>query len=299
MTRGVQRGSAGDHRSRTERVLGDRPQLDSGLVGGEGHVDDDRQVGIEGKRARPRAGEVVSSWATASARTSPGAPRPRPPAARPRRPRSSRCGCPARGRRAGRWASRPASASITPTSPIRTSSRASSPSLAPMSICRSLISGDLLALLALDQVDRLAADHAGDRCRPAWRSAPADRPARSGPSRPPRQSAGSPRRRYARRGRRSRRCGRSRPASGRRRCPGPGPWTSRRGRREPRGRTPSSPRARRGPARPRGRTGRRRSTGVQQLGEWHRQRSLVMRSGRPPLARSWRRTNWRMPPWWK
>ena len=39
-------------------MLGDRAELDAGLVGGEGDVDDDRDVGLVRERARPRAGEA-------------------------------------------------------------------------------------------------------------------------------------------------------------------------------------------------------------------------------------------------
>ncbi len=54
--------------------------------------------------------------------------RRRPPGGPPRRRRSSRSGCRARARRAGPLGSSTGSASITPASPIRTISRASSPS---------------------------------------------------------------------------------------------------------------------------------------------------------------------------
>ena len=140
-TAGCKRRAAGDDRTGAELVLGHLPELDARLVGGEGDVDDDRHVGVQANALVREPANVVSSWATASASTSPGRRRRRPPGAPPRRRRSSRCGCPASARRAGRWRSSTGSASITPTSPIRTSSRASSASSAPMSMCRSLISG--------------------------------------------------------------------------------------------------------------------------------------------------------------
>ena len=42
----VKRRPARDHRAGAERVLGDLPELDAGLIGGERHVDDDRHVGL-------------------------------------------------------------------------------------------------------------------------------------------------------------------------------------------------------------------------------------------------------------
>ena len=54
------------------------------------------------------------------------------------------------------------SAAITTGSPIRTSSAASSRSAAPMSMWRPFELDHLLALVGLEQVDRFAADDAGD-----------------------------------------------------------------------------------------------------------------------------------------
>ena len=105
----VKRGPAGDHRPRPQRVLGDRPQLDAGLIGGVGHVDDDGHDRGPGRRR----------WSARPRRSSPPGPprvparrrarlRPAPPVGRPPRPRSSRCGCRARGTPAARWAVPPA-----------------------------------------------------------------------------------------------------------------------------------------------------------------------------------------------
>ena len=38
-------------------MLGDRPQVNAGLVGGVGHVDHDCQVGLQGEATGPRARE--------------------------------------------------------------------------------------------------------------------------------------------------------------------------------------------------------------------------------------------------
>ena len=54
---GVKHRSARDHRAGAQRVLGDLPELDAGLIGGERQVDDDRDVGLVGERARARPGE--------------------------------------------------------------------------------------------------------------------------------------------------------------------------------------------------------------------------------------------------
>ena len=70
--------------------------------------------------------------------------RPRRPAGRRAPPHRSRRGCRASARRRGRSAARRAATSITPMSPIRTRSRASSPLAAPMSMCRFLSSGGCL-----------------------------------------------------------------------------------------------------------------------------------------------------------
>ena len=85
--------------------------------------------------------KVISSWVTASAATSPGAP----PASDTRRATSKATKQPSR-LSIERETTRPfgystGSPAITATSPMRTRARASSPSLAPMSMCRCLSSG--------------------------------------------------------------------------------------------------------------------------------------------------------------
>ncbi len=80
--------------------------------------------------------------------------------------------------------------------------------------------GRLLAVLVLEQVDRLAADHARAPGRCAWSARPAGRSARADPSRRPGRTADTRRRRCARRAGRSRRCDRRSRRSGRRRCRG-------------------------------------------------------------------------------
>ena len=80
----------------------------------------------------------------------------------------------------------PARRAITTGSPIRTSSSASSRSAAPMSMCRPVELDRLLALLVLEQVDRLAADDAGHGAVARSGPRPAGRP---GSARPSRRSA--------------------------------------------------------------------------------------------------------------
>ena len=141
----VDRRAAGDDRARAELVVAELLDLDPGRVGGVGDVDHDRRVGRQRERARARAAEGDLLLGDRHGRELPlGAAGLRPPGARPPARRTSRCGCPARARRAARRAAATGSASITATSPMRTCSRACSPSAAPMSMCRSRISATFL-----------------------------------------------------------------------------------------------------------------------------------------------------------
>ena len=126
--------------------------VDARRVGRVRDVDDDREVGLAARtRSSPRR--------RTSSPPGPRPPRRRRPARRrrprraapPRRRRSSPGGCPSSATRRGRWASRPARAAITATSPTRTSPRASSPSFAPMSMCRSLSSATFLRSSSLSR----------------------------------------------------------------------------------------------------------------------------------------------------
>ena len=162
MTRGMKRRAAGDHRPGPERVLGDRAELDPGLVGREGDVDDDREVGLERERARREPANVVSSWATASAITSPGAP----PASATSRAASAATKHPIRLSSARETSRSPGSST---GSDVDHADVADPDELARLVAVlgadvdvQVLDLGDLLALVALEQVDRLAADHAED-----------------------------------------------------------------------------------------------------------------------------------------
>ena len=151
-----------EHRPRAEVVAPELLLVDRRLVGRERHVDHDRDVGLERERRRARARErdLLLRHRQRGRRRRRRRP-PRRPAAPPRRRRSSRAGCPSSARRRARSGSSTGSPAITATSPMRTSDRASSPSFAPMSMCRSLELRRLLALLGVEQVDRLLADDAG------------------------------------------------------------------------------------------------------------------------------------------
>ena len=133
-------------------MLGDLAQLDPGLIGGEGHVDDDGHVRALGEGAGPSAGQpgLLLGHGHGQRR------RPGAPAVlrhQPRRlggheaadPVVDRTGHDQVVRELGGWPS------ITATSPIRTSWRASSASAAPMSMWSSLSSGTFLRSSSLSR----------------------------------------------------------------------------------------------------------------------------------------------------
>ena len=161
--------------------------VDPGRVGGVRDVD-----ARSPRRARARRRSCASRrrWSPPARRPPRRAPsarrRPRRRGARPRARRRSRAGCRAHATLSRPLGSSTGSASITATSPMRTIARACSPSRAPMSMCRSRIVGDLLALLVAQQVDRLLADHAPRRRPRACRSRRAGRRGSARPSRRPR-----------------------------------------------------------------------------------------------------------------
>ena len=212
--RRVERRAAREHRPGAELVAAELLLVDARLVGGERHVDRDRDVRAQRVRGRARAAEGDLLLRDRDARTRRRARRPpRPPAAPPRsatkqprrlsieretkRPLGNSTGSPA----------------ITATSPMRTSARARRRRrAAPMSMCRSLQLRDLLAVLVLQQVDRLLADHAGDD---AVARGDLD-PLADEDDRVPAADAGEPeearRRRCGGRSARSRRCGRRSPS---------------------------------------------------------------------------------------
>ena len=111
--------------------------------------------------------------------------------------------------------------------------------------------GNLLAVLVLEQVNRLAADQTHDVAVPASSVSRAGRSEPRRPSRLPARTAGSHRPRCARRAARSRRCGRRPRAWVRRRFPRHGRTRNRPGRRRPPARSRRSTRATpvRGPTR--------------------------------------------------
>ena len=157
-----------------------------GRVGGERHVDDDRDVRAAARtRSCARRAKVISSCATATrVRRRRARRRPRRRAARPRARRSSRAGCPSSARRRGRWAARPARRRSPRRRRCARSERASSPSFAPMSMCRSCELGrPSCGPRRLQQVDRLLADHAGDDAVARGDLDPLADEDRSGPSR--------------------------------------------------------------------------------------------------------------------
>ena len=132
-------------------------------------------------RAPPK---VISSCVDrARRRRRRGRRRPRPRAAPPRAPRSSRAGCPSSARRRGRWAARPARRRSPRRRRSRTSERASSPSLAPMSMCRLLSSGAFLRSSSLSRWIGFLPTTPGDRARRASRSRRAGRRGSPDPSR--------------------------------------------------------------------------------------------------------------------
>ena len=126
--------------------------VDAGRVGGVGDVDDDRDVGAQRVGGRARAAEGRSPPARRRRRRRrPARRRPRRPGAPPRARRRSRGGCPSRATTTRPLGSSIGSPAITATSPTRTSAAASSPSFAPMSMCRSLISATFLRSSSLSR----------------------------------------------------------------------------------------------------------------------------------------------------
>ena len=133
----------------------------AGRVGRVGDVDDDRACRLQrvGGRARPGEADLLLHGGDGD-RPSRRPRRPRRPRRRagpPRARRSSRGGCRARATRGADPGSRAARRRSRRRRRSARSSRASSPLAAPMSMCRSRISGTCLRSSSLEQVDRLAA----------------------------------------------------------------------------------------------------------------------------------------------
>ena len=132
-------------RARAELVLAELLDLDPGRVGGVGDVDHDRRVRAQREGARARAAERDLLLGGRDRGELPlGAAGLWRPAARPPARRTSRGGCPARARRAARRAARPARRRSPRRRRCARSSRACSPSRAPMSMCSSRISATFL-----------------------------------------------------------------------------------------------------------------------------------------------------------
>ena len=159
------RASSRGRSPRRSRARGRRsPSCRCRSVGGMGDVDDDRDVGMQSRRrvviAPPRP---ISSCETASAGD---ADRGRIAGGDPARDLERDVGAEAvverRWTRAGRWGATSGSAASTAGSPTLTRPSASSRSAGADVDVHVLDLGGLLAVLLLEQVDRLLADHAGD-----------------------------------------------------------------------------------------------------------------------------------------
>ena len=180
----VQRRAAADHRARPEAVAAELLLLDAGGVGGEGHVDGDRDVRPQRERGRARAREGdlllrdggrvhVAGRAAGLGDQARGLERDE--AAEPvvQRARDE----PAVGQLDG------LAGDHRDVADAHLRARLVAVLGADVDVQALELRGLLARLLGLEQVDRLLADHAETACPRAWRPRRAGRPGSPGPSR--------------------------------------------------------------------------------------------------------------------